>query len=468
MKMTETSDLVPRDDLALSPKLSSPAGWKPESLDDYKQICEWIARSGIAPRGFDSPAKVFIGLQTAMEAGLPMLGGLRMLYIVNRIPTWTGAGALALIRSKGVCDQPPELRYEGEGKTRRAIWRVKRKDMKKPVEVDYSMADAIKAGLDRKEGSWQTATDDMLGWRGVARLGKRYFSDILLGLSIAEEVQDWPPEAFAQATSETLPTGEPPEVADPIMVGAGAGAPAQAEDPRPVEPAQPAPTSAEPEPVEGNGGGVMIECPRCEMTHLYGPASDYLCVSCGCDVRDIPPEEPGAEGEPMGGEEVPTLPCTLPQLRKMLKRVGIIISQKGAKEWTETECIEAYNWAFDEQLALDAQEAGVDYERTHPNRPSFLPEPKREQTAPPSPVPPTPQEESQPSPYSTPGGSCITTREAGVLRGMAQNRCTELGLKEPDARLTFVMDALGCAAEQVTTDMYELAKLCLKEHTPEF
>jgi hypothetical protein len=376
-----TSDLVPRTDLDLSTQLSTSRGWKPQTLDDYKQICEWIAKSGIAPRGFDSPAKVFIGLQTAMEAGLPMLGGLRMLYIVNRIPTWTGQGALALIRSSGVCKLPPELRFEGDGSKRRGIWRFQRKDMPKAVEVDYGMADAIKAGYDRKEGSWQSAPDDMIGWRGVARLGKRYFSDVLLGLPIAEEVQDWPPEAFERAGTGELPSGEPPVVDDPLMVGAGEpAAPAQSESQLSSEndpSVQPAPTTQEPE----ESDAVMIECARCETTHLYGPASDYACLSCGYDVR-LPP--PGAEEEPEEPEEPEPekLLITLANLRKMLKRVGVEVSVKGAKEWTEEQAVSAYKWAFDEQMALDAEEAGVDYEREVLERPTFLPEPVRERAEP--------------------------------------------------------------------------------------
>ena len=86
----------------------------------------------------------------------------------------------------------------------------------------------------------------------------------------------------------------------------------------------------------------------------------------------------------------------------------------------------------------------------------------------PAAAPPPAEEPTEPSPFSTIGGNCITTRQAGALRGMALNRCTELGLTEADARQMLIMEVFGCDAAQVTEDMYEAAKSAIKEGEVEF
>jgi hypothetical protein len=456
-----TSELQVRTDLSPTQALTR-QGYTPQTLDDLRQICSWIAKSRLAPRGFDTPEKVFIGCQTAMEAGLPMLTGLRMMYIVHNVPSWVGKGALALIRSSGACDQPPILRYEGEGKQLRAIWKFKRKDMPQPVEVDYTWEQAVKAGYDRKEGAWQSDPKGMLGWRACSRMADRYFSDVLCGLPMMEEVRDWPPEAFDRIDGGEAPGGEAGTEPDPLMAGAGEPA-AQTVTTHDSLPAEPVPATSEIEDAEvvaDAEAGVEIECPHCGAVHLYGAASDFACLDCGADVREEP--------EPTGEEATHHAPITFTPalLVKMLGRLGVKVTQKVVKEWTEPQQAAAYDWAYDEQMVRDAAEAKVDYDRTWQGPPpEFLPikaEPK------PTPATPEPEVPEQVSEFSTMGGSCITTRQAGVLRGMAQNRCTELGLKEADARFKFVTEALGCKSEQVTEDRYEEAKEQLKVFAPEF
>jgi hypothetical protein len=450
------SELATREDLSVSTALST-AGWVPKTLDDLKQICSWVAKSRIAPPGFDSPEKVFIGLQTAMEAGLPMLSGLRMLYIVHNVPSWLGKGVLALIRSKGVCKMPPELSFSGEGDARAATWKFQRKDMPKAISVTYTWADAKRAGLDKKSGAWQTNPDDMMSWRAASRMGDRYFSDILLGLDIYEVVRDLPPEAFEHVAPPQPASIAAPDVADPLMVGVGEPAQPGQQVPQAGGTEAPAPTSTEEPPdLEDGGEMTMVECPRCKQLYVEGAS---VCPACGLELQ-----VEGAEQEPEPEEKEP--PVDLPTLRKMLKRVGVTVAGKVSSAWSNAQQIEAYNWAFDEQYAIDAVEAKVGYDRQVPEKPDFLPAIKR--AAAPADTPPAaaaePDPAGEPSPYSTPGGVCITARQAGALRGMAQNRCVELGLTEGDARHTLLAEALGCDTGRVTEDMYEAAKVAVKEH----
>jgi len=216
---------------------------------------------------------------------------------------------------------------------------------------------------------------------------------------------------------------------------------------------------------------LVFACPDCGSEDVYPESGPFGCTSeCGCtDVRPALTAPEAAKEEP-----APTTTITLAQLRKMLKRVGVTVAGKVTSTWTREECVAAYNWAYDEQASLDAAESGVGYEREFPERPGFLPgaAPPPAPTAPPATAPPAaaappPTEEpGEPSPFSTLGGMCITARQAGALRGMAQNRCTELSLKDSDARHALLRDALGCDAGRITEDMYEAAKIAVREYVP--
>ena len=215
---SSAGELVTRKDLDITEQITS-AGFVPKTMDDFKALCNWIWRSKLAPKGFQSPEQIFIACQTAMEARMPIMAGLRCQYVINGKPCWDGQGALALIRSQGRCKLMPRLRWEGEGDDHRAIWRFQREDDHEPIEVEYSVAEATSAGLWKKQGPWQTNPNDMLAWRAVSRMGKYYFSDTLLGLDIAESVRDYPREALDR--SPHAGTGRPPEVAtgtvDPLL-----------------------------------------------------------------------------------------------------------------------------------------------------------------------------------------------------------------------------------------------------------
>jgi hypothetical protein len=182
--------------------------------EDRQRWCGMILKSGLAPKSLNSVEKVFIAVETGHEVGLTTMQALRSVYVVNGMPAWTGQGALSLIRGSGACSIPPVIRHVGEGDDYRAVIRFQRNDMPEPVEVQFSVADAKRAKLWGKSGPWTDYPDDMLMWRAVGRLGKGYFSDVLNGVSIIEEVRDYP---RGSATIEVEAPTEP----DPLLVDAG-------------------------------------------------------------------------------------------------------------------------------------------------------------------------------------------------------------------------------------------------------
>jgi len=153
---------------------------------------------------------VAVAIQTGMEAGLSPAASVRALVVLEKTkqPMWYGQAALGLIRNSKVCELFTIIDAVGDGDTRAVTVRCKRFDMPIPVEVSFSIGEARRAGLLSKD-NWKNYPDDLLVWRTVSRTAKRYFSDVLMGLEIAEVGQDFAPV-------DIRPTTPPPEP-DPLL-----------------------------------------------------------------------------------------------------------------------------------------------------------------------------------------------------------------------------------------------------------
>jgi hypothetical protein len=182
------------------------------TFEDAFRFARCVIESGLAPKGMTKPEQVVIAIQSGAELGLSPMRSLSAVVVVNGKPSLYGEAALALIHQSGVCSMPPVLRHEGEGDEHRAVLRFQRSNMPSPVEVAFSVADAKKAHLWAKAGPWSEYSDTMLGWRAVARAGKLYFGDCLMGLVIAEEAADFP-----VAHSSTPPAEPDPLLAMPVV-----------------------------------------------------------------------------------------------------------------------------------------------------------------------------------------------------------------------------------------------------------
>lgn len=209
-------------------------GIKLTTLEEAYRFATAVVKSGLAPKGLDTPEKVMIAVQSGMELGFSPMRALSAVVVVNGRPSLYGEAALALIHDRGVCSRPPIISVTGTGDERVAHCRFQRKDMPEPVDVTFSVAEAKTAKLWRKAGPWTDYEETMLGWRAVARASKLYFGDVTLGLVIAEEARDYPAEAAPR--SLTPPTEPDPLLAEVIEEGpempAGATiGPEEADDP---------------------------------------------------------------------------------------------------------------------------------------------------------------------------------------------------------------------------------------------
>lgn len=162
------------------------------TFEDAYRFAAAVSKSGLAPKGLETPEKILIALQAGLELGFSPMRALSAVAVVNGRPSLMGEAALAKIRQSGVCKVGPTITTRGQGDAMAGVVRFQRDGMTEPIEVVFSVADAKRAGLWGKSGPWSQYPSTMLEWRAVARAAKLYFSDVLLGLALAEEVQDYP------------------------------------------------------------------------------------------------------------------------------------------------------------------------------------------------------------------------------------------------------------------------------------
>ena len=163
------------------------------TVNDALRFCSLVIESGIGPAGVKTPQQAFVALEYGLELGFAPMRALTAIYVVNGRGSLMGEAALALIRRQNVCVAEPLIELRGEGDEREGVFRFQRRTMPDPVEVTFSVADAKTAGLWKKAGPWTQYPDAMLRWRAVGTGVRLYFSDVTLGLALAEEAADYPP-----------------------------------------------------------------------------------------------------------------------------------------------------------------------------------------------------------------------------------------------------------------------------------
>lgn len=164
----------------------------PQDFDGAWRIASAVCKAGMAPKGLDTPEKAMVAIMHGMEVGMTPMAALQSIAVVNGRPTIWGDGAIGLVRGSGKCEWIKE-RIEGEGDNMVAICEVKRKGEDDPIRATFSVADAKISGLWGKSGPWTQYPKRMLAMRARAFALRDGFADILRGLGIAEEVQDYHP-----------------------------------------------------------------------------------------------------------------------------------------------------------------------------------------------------------------------------------------------------------------------------------
>jgi hypothetical protein len=172
---------------------------EPQTVDEAREL----TREAVASRLYQvtSPESALMIVLTGRDLGLSLTQSLRSVYVVNGKPVISSDAMVAAIRKSGLC----------------ATWRVvestinsctietRRVEEEQPESETFTLDDAKRAGLDRKE-VWRAWPKEMLRHRCAAALARRVYPDVILGCYVPGEIDDPPVEPMRVEVTPSKPS----------------------------------------------------------------------------------------------------------------------------------------------------------------------------------------------------------------------------------------------------------------------
>ena len=220
---------------------------QPTTFPEMIQLAKILAVSDIVPKDLrGKEANVLLVLMFGNEIGITAAQALQNVMVVNGRPSLWGDAVMGLVLASSVYeDSQDSFDPTKDGGT--ATFRSKRKG-KDWVVRTFSMKDAAKAKLDKKEGPWQEYPTRMLFHRARSWALRDSFADVLKGFRYYEEERDTINMEKTGEREYAMPTEKVTAAPAPVETTATAAAPAAA---------APAPTPA-PE-TEKKPEGIIFE-----------------------------------------------------------------------------------------------------------------------------------------------------------------------------------------------------------------
>lgn len=215
---------------------------EPQNLQEAMQLAEMLANSNLVPKAYQGKAgDVLVACQWGSEIGLKPLQALQNIAVINNVPAVWGDAMVALVRGSGLCEY---IKQDWDAATKTAICSVKRRG--EPEETrTFSEEDARLADHLNKD-TYKKNLQRMLSIRARAFALRDVFADVLKGLKVAEEVEDYPVEKELNSAPTGVPAAKPASRTSAVLdriKSARQTAPTEQQE-------SPAVIDAEPQPVE--------------------------------------------------------------------------------------------------------------------------------------------------------------------------------------------------------------------------
>jgi hypothetical protein len=170
----------------------------PQSLDEAFRVASAMAASGMTPKGVDKPEQVLVAIMAGAELGFAPFQAMQSFAVINGKPNIWGDALPALLWSSGF---KIKEWFDNADEPTKAFCRITRPDGEE-IERSFTLAQAKKAGLLGKQGPWQQYPERMLQMRARAFAARDGAADVLRGMHVAEEVQDYQPITARQVPAE--------------------------------------------------------------------------------------------------------------------------------------------------------------------------------------------------------------------------------------------------------------------------
>ena len=153
-----------------------------------KRIAHTLAQSGLVPEAYRGrPNDCFVALQMGAEIGMEPFQAIQSIAVIEGKPCLFGDGLIGVVRASPLCEWVEESISE-DGKV--ATCKTQRKGDPNPITASYSLTDATMAGIANKN-NWKKYPQRMLQMRARAFCLRDAYPDVLKGMSVAEEVEDY-------------------------------------------------------------------------------------------------------------------------------------------------------------------------------------------------------------------------------------------------------------------------------------
>ncbi|WP_017411475.1 hypothetical protein [Aeromonas salmonicida] len=178
---------------------------EPQNLQEAMQLADMLANSNLVPKSYQGKAgDVLVACQWGSEIGLKPLQALQNIAVINNVPAVWGDALVALVRGSGLCEY---IKQDWDAATKTAICSVKRRG--EPEETrTFSEEDARLAGHLNKD-TYKKNLQRMLSIRARAFALRDVFADVLKGLKVAEEVEDYPVEKDITTATSNVQQAKP-------------------------------------------------------------------------------------------------------------------------------------------------------------------------------------------------------------------------------------------------------------------
>ncbi len=203
--MNAITENKPKAELTVGGRVS---GLVPQTIEEAFRISQAVVKAGMTPYGMDTPEKCLIAVMSGAEVGLPPMQSVQNIAVINNRPCMWGDALIGVVRASGFCLYVKEW-FEGDGDDLIAFCETQRKGEENSVTETFSVKDAIKAGLWQTEavvtrrgkgGStyekendspWYKHPKRMLKMRARAFCLRDVYADVLKGLQVREEIEDY-------------------------------------------------------------------------------------------------------------------------------------------------------------------------------------------------------------------------------------------------------------------------------------
>jgi hypothetical protein len=153
-----------------------------------KKVAHTLAQSGLVPEAYrNRPNDCFVAIQMGAEIGMEPFQAIQSIAVIEGKPCLFGDGLIGVVRASPLCEWVEE---SISADSTSATCTTQRKGDPNPITATYSLTDATLAGIVNKR-NWQKYPARMLQMRARAFCLRDAYPDVLKGISVAEEIQDY-------------------------------------------------------------------------------------------------------------------------------------------------------------------------------------------------------------------------------------------------------------------------------------